>query len=506
MADVTIGLAVYNGASTVAAALDSLLAQTYHAFTLVIADNGSTDETSVICQEYAQRDARVRYERSDKTVVVWENYHRVLRTADTPFFMWAAADDLWAPDFIATQLAILRARPDYVMSQSRVLFVSGGVPTRLSTGTQALTGTHAANIAQFLADPADNSRFYGLFRTPALRKSFRETKSFHALDWAISAGTLRFGKHFETTSVLMIRDETPAPRYAAAATGYCRLSRIVPLWAFSRDLLFTPNTPRTPAVLARLIWLNVRIALRFAGYGVAAAAARVANDELGRGRTSRALAKLIVSSLDVGMSERTQEIKVRARRFLPGMSRRPADQQRAPKAFGWRMPNLGRSSASAAQIAVVLIGHNKLLELLTTLDRLNASCSIGSTDVVVVDNGSTDATRLVFRGLPNLTLVALFARMKIGPALEAGVAATQAEHIIALDPGHDLDADIMGQLMRSLPRRDLAVDTRPLAVCARTEQGFAAHRDLLMSAGSISDLETLGDVYDHLAGVVKIRQ
>ena len=130
LADVTIGLAVYNGASTVAAAIESLLAQTYRGLTLVIADNGSTDETPAICQRYARHDERIRYNRFDETIPVAENYQRLLAAADTPFFMWAAADDLWAPDFVATHRAFLLDSPDYVLSQSRVIFVTAGRPSK----------------------------------------------------------------------------------------------------------------------------------------------------------------------------------------------------------------------------------------------------------------------------------------------------------------------------------------------------------------------------------------
>ena len=57
---VTIGMPVYNGARHLARALDSLLAQTFTDFELVIADNASTDRTGDICKDYAARDARIR--------------------------------------------------------------------------------------------------------------------------------------------------------------------------------------------------------------------------------------------------------------------------------------------------------------------------------------------------------------------------------------------------------------------------------------------------------------
>ena len=65
---VFIGLPVYNGARFLAAALDSLLAQSYRDFTLLISDNASTDETPQICAEFVARDPRVRYVRQPTNI------------------------------------------------------------------------------------------------------------------------------------------------------------------------------------------------------------------------------------------------------------------------------------------------------------------------------------------------------------------------------------------------------------------------------------------------------
>jgi GT2 family glycosyltransferase len=56
----------WNGAPQLPASIDSILAQTYRDFTLVIVDNGSTDESSKIIDRYAQKDSRVRAIYNDK--------------------------------------------------------------------------------------------------------------------------------------------------------------------------------------------------------------------------------------------------------------------------------------------------------------------------------------------------------------------------------------------------------------------------------------------------------
>src|SRR3989442_1823225 len=65
---VSVGMPVYNGERYLAEAVDSLLAQTYEDFELIICDNASTDRTGEIARSYAARDTRVRYARNEKNL------------------------------------------------------------------------------------------------------------------------------------------------------------------------------------------------------------------------------------------------------------------------------------------------------------------------------------------------------------------------------------------------------------------------------------------------------
>jgi putative sugar O-methyltransferase len=267
MKRLTIGMPVYNGAATIATALDSLLAQTLADFDLVISDNGSTDATQAICEDYAARDARVRYIRQAMNLGPQMNFRFVLFEAQTPYFMWAAVDDLWAPAFAARNIAVLEADPSLVMSQSQVVFTERGVPTHTATGTYALLDTPRKNAANFFRNPADNSRYYGVFRTEALKRSY-PTRPFHALDWAVSAGTLRFGKHYEIPEPLMARDSSDPASYAQAVLTDHRfwLWRTFPVLFMTRWVLFRRVVPLSPELLWRLFRLNLYMHFRFGLY------------------------------------------------------------------------------------------------------------------------------------------------------------------------------------------------------------------------------------------------
>ena len=101
----SIGLPVFNGDKFLCKALDSLLSQEFADFELIVSDNASTDITAEICKEYATRDARVRYIRQTENMGGINNFNFVLREAHSKYFMWAAVDDQWAPDFLHSLVA-----------------------------------------------------------------------------------------------------------------------------------------------------------------------------------------------------------------------------------------------------------------------------------------------------------------------------------------------------------------------------------------------------------------
>lgn len=119
----SIGLAVYNGATHVRDSIDSLLAQDIDDLELIISDNASTDDTPSICREYADKDARVRYTRNDENIGAAANFNRVFELSRGRYFMWGSDDDLWYPRFARRCIERLERSPRAVMCTSRVTLI-----------------------------------------------------------------------------------------------------------------------------------------------------------------------------------------------------------------------------------------------------------------------------------------------------------------------------------------------------------------------------------------------
>lgn len=112
---VSLGLPVYNGADFVAEALDSLLAQTFRDFEIVISDNASEDETASICREFEKRDARVRYHCNERNMGVAHNFRRVFDLSRGEYFKWVVHDDVCDPTYLERCVEVLDGTPASVV-------------------------------------------------------------------------------------------------------------------------------------------------------------------------------------------------------------------------------------------------------------------------------------------------------------------------------------------------------------------------------------------------------
>lgn len=95
--EISICMPVYNGASYLRQAIDSVLAQTYGDFELLISDDGSTDDSVSIAQEYASRDKRVVAWQNEQNQGLFENYNLCIEKARGKFIKLFAQDDVFAP-------------------------------------------------------------------------------------------------------------------------------------------------------------------------------------------------------------------------------------------------------------------------------------------------------------------------------------------------------------------------------------------------------------------------
>ena len=115
MPRVSLGMPVYNGEGFIAEAIESLLAQSFTDFELLIADNASTDRTPEICREFAARDSRIRWLPSPVNRGAAWNFNRLFFESKGEYFKWSADDDICAPTFLQKCVDVLDNDPAVVL-------------------------------------------------------------------------------------------------------------------------------------------------------------------------------------------------------------------------------------------------------------------------------------------------------------------------------------------------------------------------------------------------------
>lgn len=174
MPRVSIGLPVYNGGAQLGEAIASLLAQDFTDFELLISDNGSTDGTETVCREFAARDPRIRYVRQPENLGVKRNFQFVLNEARCEYFLWAAHDDRWAPNYLTEMVQTLDARPDAFLATPRTeVTLYRGDRIKHATHAPANDGSRLRVFRQLLRERSA-VWIYGMYRTAPLRDCFQE--------------------------------------------------------------------------------------------------------------------------------------------------------------------------------------------------------------------------------------------------------------------------------------------------------------------------------------------
>ncbi|WP_204080590.1 glycosyltransferase family 2 protein [Mycobacterium riyadhense] len=137
---VSVVVPAYNSVEFVAATMESILAQTFSDFELVVSDHSSTDGTWETLQQFTA-DPRVRLSRLASGGGAPANFNAVTNLAVGEFIKLVCGDDLLFPDSLTAQVAALDAHPSAVMAASaRDVIDAAGTPVLRNRGLAGLRG------------------------------------------------------------------------------------------------------------------------------------------------------------------------------------------------------------------------------------------------------------------------------------------------------------------------------------------------------------------------------
>jgi glycosyltransferase involved in cell wall biosynthesis len=148
MARVSIILPVYNGATTIARALESVFAQTFTDYEVVVVNDGSTDETASVLAAYGDRIHVVTQPNRGLSGA----RNAGVRASSGEIIGFIDDDDLWMPEKLARCVTILDQDPNCALAYTGAVRVDlTGTP--MPTQSANTDGVDSPTMAQMLERP-----------------------------------------------------------------------------------------------------------------------------------------------------------------------------------------------------------------------------------------------------------------------------------------------------------------------------------------------------------------
>jgi len=257
----SIGLPVYNGELFIERAIESILAQTFTDFELIISDNASTDSTQEICQNFSKKDNRIRIFKQEKNIGIHRNFYFLLSQAKGEYFAWTAVDDYLDKDFMEKNLKVLESHNSVVSSIGKIVpygieslkidpklvntsnypkfltnFVKRGRHKKM-TDAGPVSGNINDKIRTLLKITKSLGRWYGVHRTEQLKQCIVK-RPFIDVEVAVFLNLLKLGDFYEESSTTLYEfDEGISSRgiiNMAKYSGHNLFEIIFPFYPFTK--------------------------------------------------------------------------------------------------------------------------------------------------------------------------------------------------------------------------------------------------------------------------------
>ena len=156
---VSVIIAVKNGEAYLADAIESVLAQTYTRFELIVIDGQSTDKTPLIARSYSQ----VRYVLQVRPGIS-EGYNLGIAESRGEFIAFLSSDDYWTPQKLEVQVRHMLRHPELQYTIARIKFyLQDGMAVPPGFNPKLLHGDHVGRIMETLVTRRTAFKIVGTF-------------------------------------------------------------------------------------------------------------------------------------------------------------------------------------------------------------------------------------------------------------------------------------------------------------------------------------------------------
>lgn len=123
---VSVIMPAYNAEKTIRDSVRSVIDQTVKDLELIVIDDGSADGTVDILSELANTDSRIRFFQNEKNSGASFTRNRAVELAEGEWIAFLDSDDIWHPEKLERQLALVDNDPDMVICYTASSFIDDG--------------------------------------------------------------------------------------------------------------------------------------------------------------------------------------------------------------------------------------------------------------------------------------------------------------------------------------------------------------------------------------------
>lgn len=122
---VSIAIPTYNRSELLKTSLQSVLAQDYPDFQVIVLDNASCDDTEAVVCSFA--DSRINYIRNETNIGIFRNWQRAVEVNSSPYLTILSDDDMLLPNFIRESVLALDNHPHagFSIAQAEIIDTNG---------------------------------------------------------------------------------------------------------------------------------------------------------------------------------------------------------------------------------------------------------------------------------------------------------------------------------------------------------------------------------------------
>lgn len=125
--DISVIMSVYNGESYLEETIESIIAQTFANWELVVINDCSKDSTAEILYRFAQRDSRIKVHTNETNLKLPASLNKAVSLCCGKYIARMDADDICLPERFEKQYKFMEENPDVSLSSCRFLTVKNGI-------------------------------------------------------------------------------------------------------------------------------------------------------------------------------------------------------------------------------------------------------------------------------------------------------------------------------------------------------------------------------------------